>query len=142
MARREVTFLPEQFYHIYNRGNNRQSVFLGDENYSFFLRRLDHYFTPVHAEIAAYCLMPNYFHLLIRLSKEISKRSSSKPTGTSATSVGISTSTLLLPGLSKRRRIGSIPISVNGLPSHVLHHPPKAESGICISARPRNTRGL
>ncbi len=28
MARREVTFLQENYYHIYNRGNNYQKIFL------------------------------------------------------------------------------------------------------------------
>jgi putative transposase len=38
MPRRVTPFLPEQFYHFYNRGNNRQAVFFERENYVYFLR--------------------------------------------------------------------------------------------------------
>ena len=72
MARRDIQFLPENFYHIYNRGNNRQEIFLDDENYRFFLKRLNHYFNPIDIETVAYCLLPNHFHLLIYLHAECS----------------------------------------------------------------------
>ena len=29
MPRREIEFMPDHFYHIYNRGNNRQPIFFG-----------------------------------------------------------------------------------------------------------------
>ena len=43
MARREVTFLPGQYYHVYNRGVNHQVIFHTDENYYFLLRRIKKY---------------------------------------------------------------------------------------------------
>jgi putative transposase len=53
----------EQFYHIYNRGNNRQRIFLKRDNYLYFLKKIrTHLITHVH--ILAYCLMPNHFHVL------------------------------------------------------------------------------
>ena len=57
-------------YHLYNRGNNKQKIFLQDENYDFFLMRLDSYFKPAGVNLIAYCLMPNHYHLLIELSEE------------------------------------------------------------------------
>jgi putative transposase len=58
--------LPEHFYHIYNRGNNRETIFKEERNYAFFLERFNKYLSP-YAEVYAYCLMPNHFHFLIRV---------------------------------------------------------------------------
>jgi putative transposase len=55
-----------KIYHVYNRGNNKQLIFFGEENYVFFLRQLDKYLGG-KADILSYCLMPNHFHLLIRI---------------------------------------------------------------------------
>jgi putative transposase len=54
-----------KFYHIYNRGNNRESIFLEDGNYTYFLQLYVKYIEPV-ACTYAYCLLRNHFHLLIR----------------------------------------------------------------------------
>jgi len=71
MARREVTFLQENYYHIYNRVNNYQKIFLEAENYLFFLKRLHYYFDPNRIDVIAYCLMPNHYHVLIHLNTDI-----------------------------------------------------------------------
>jgi putative transposase len=52
------------FYHIYNRGNNRETIFREPENYRFFLQQYIKYIQPV-AATHAYCLLPNHFHLLV-----------------------------------------------------------------------------
>ena len=67
MPRRRVDFRPGEFYHVYHRGNARQQVYFERENYFYFLRRIRLYLRPA-CEIAAYCLMPNHFHLLVRLA--------------------------------------------------------------------------
>ena len=54
-------------YHIYNRGNNQQTIFFSDENYFYFLRKCHRYLKPV-SEIFAWCLMPNHFHFLIEVT--------------------------------------------------------------------------
>jgi REP element-mobilizing transposase RayT len=58
-----------RFYHIYNRGNNRETIFRSSENYRFFLQRYGHYVEPVAATYA-YCLLPNHFHLLVYIRTE------------------------------------------------------------------------
>jgi len=68
MPRREVPFLPDQYYHLYNRGNNRQAIFFEQENYLYFLRGVKKYLLPV-ASIIAYCLMPTHYHMLVRVNK-------------------------------------------------------------------------
>ncbi len=58
-----MNFTPDNLYHVYNQGNDKQIIFSHDEDYLIFLRMLRKYISP-HAEIIAYCLMPNHFHLL------------------------------------------------------------------------------
>lgn len=55
---------PQEIYHVFNHGNNRQRIFYDRENYHLFLHKLKRYLSP-HCDILAYCLMPNHFHLLI-----------------------------------------------------------------------------
>lgn len=57
------------YYHIYNRGNNGQDVFLETENYYYFLRLYAKYIEPI-AETYAWCLLKNHFHFLIRIKDE------------------------------------------------------------------------
>ena len=65
-----------EFYHIYNRGNNKQQIFFNDDNYLFFLRKIREQLSS-RVDILAYCLMPNHFHLLIRANeKSITERTS------------------------------------------------------------------
>jgi putative transposase len=71
MARRKIQFESENFYHIFNRGNRKQKIFFEDENYNYFLRQLHKYFDPQGIEVISYCLMPNHFHLIIYLAREI-----------------------------------------------------------------------
>lgn len=56
-------------YHFYNQGNNRQKIFFNRENYLFFLRKIKIHILP-YADILAWCLMPNHFHLMV-LVREI-----------------------------------------------------------------------
>jgi REP element-mobilizing transposase RayT len=55
-----------QYYHIYNRGNNGETLFREDRNYPYFLELYGRYIELV-AETYAYCLMSNHFHLLVRI---------------------------------------------------------------------------
>jgi len=72
MPRRKILFSAGNFYHIYNRGNNRSAIFFERENYLYFLEKLRFYFTSEKVRIHVYCLMPNHFHLLVELLSECS----------------------------------------------------------------------
>jgi putative transposase len=63
-------FYPGNIYHLYNRGNDRQRIFLEPENYRFFLNRLTHFFRIADTDLLAYCLLPNHYHLLVRLQND------------------------------------------------------------------------
>ncbi len=54
------------YYHIFNRGNNKCDIFIEEENYAYFLSLLVKYVLPV-ADILSYCLLKNHFHLLVRI---------------------------------------------------------------------------
>ena len=59
---------PDTSYHIFNHSNGFENVFRHEANYYFFLEKYRKYISPI-AETYAYCLMPNHFHLVIRIRK-------------------------------------------------------------------------
>jgi len=67
MTYRRNPLIAGQYYHIYNRGVNRQPIFFGEANWIFFIRLIQKYFQPNQVEILAYCLMPTHYHLLVYL---------------------------------------------------------------------------
>jgi len=69
MPRRETKFYAGEYYHIYNRGNNRQNIFFERKNYLFFLRRVREYLLPSGIVVTAYCLMPTHYHLMVGIKQ-------------------------------------------------------------------------
>ena len=53
-------------YHIILRGNNKQQIFLDDEDYTRFLNIVSGYKKRYDFMLLAYCLMGNHIHLLIK----------------------------------------------------------------------------
>ena len=89
MSIRKVNFIVGEYYHLYNRGNSKQKIFLDQEDYNHFVKLLylcnstrsityrdismnvydfDREETLVY--IGAYCLMPNHFHFLVKEKAE------------------------------------------------------------------------
>ena len=58
--------VPGRYYHIYNHANGQDNLFLCHDNYLYFLKKYAEYIAPI-ADTYAYCLMPNHFHLAIRV---------------------------------------------------------------------------
>ncbi|MBN2103948.1 transposase [bacterium] len=56
----------EEYYHVINRGNEKQPIYYNKDNYRFFLNRLRKYSSKGKQLVIAYCLMPNHFHLLMK----------------------------------------------------------------------------
>lgn len=61
-------FEPEKVYHIYSKAVGNELIFLSDENFKYFLKRYDEYCSEIF-ETLAYCLIPNHFHLLVRIKE-------------------------------------------------------------------------
>ena len=68
MPQRNTELCAGEYYHLYNRGNNRERIFYERENYGFFLRRLRKHLVPI-LDVVVYCLMPTHYHLLILLKE-------------------------------------------------------------------------
>jgi REP element-mobilizing transposase RayT len=66
-----AALLPGKFYHIYNRGINGENLFLREEHFLHFLGLYTTYIDPI-AETLAWTLMPDHFHLLVRIKENIS----------------------------------------------------------------------
>jgi len=60
----QMHFEENHLFHIYNQGNNRQRIFFCRENYLFFTEKIKIHILP-YADILAWCLMPNHFHLMV-----------------------------------------------------------------------------
>lgn len=87
---RKFSFSIGEFYHIYNRGNNKSIIFTNEEDRKRFIKllyvcnstkavvyktvqgmpleKIERGETLV--DVGAYCLMPNHFHLLFREKRE------------------------------------------------------------------------
>ena len=59
-------------YHVINRGNNRQDVFIEDDDRRAFLDSLGRAKGRYPFRLFGYCLMTNHFHLLLRTEPGVS----------------------------------------------------------------------
>lgn len=92
-----MQFEPNHMYHIFNRGNNSQQIFFNRDNYLFFLKKIKLYIQP-YADVLAWCLMPNHFHLMVYINSTeifVSKHVTASRELTRARSINSSFSILL-----------------------------------------------
>ena len=66
MARRKIPFLPNNYYHVYNRGANKADIFRNDKDYGFLLKQVQDQSVACDVSVIAYCLMSNHYHFLLR----------------------------------------------------------------------------
>ena len=58
--------VPDTFYHIYNRAVGSEKMFIEDLDYRIFMYKWQKFISPV-AELYSYVLIPNHFHMLVRV---------------------------------------------------------------------------
>lgn len=66
MARPQRIQYEKAFYHVMNRGRGRQAIFHDDHYYLAYLKTIEEAHSRFDAQIHAYCLMSNHYHLLIQ----------------------------------------------------------------------------
>ena len=66
MARPLRVEYPGAYYHVINRGNNQEKIFLNDRDKQKFLEYLGKANERFSVIIHTYCLMSNHFHLLLQ----------------------------------------------------------------------------
>ncbi|MBI3738250.1 MAG: transposase [Chloroflexi bacterium] len=71
MARRKLLFLPNNYYHTYNRGAHRSNIFLNNADYVFLLKYVKREMERYDITVIAYCLMDNHYHFLLRQNGNI-----------------------------------------------------------------------
>lgn len=84
MSLRPHSFIDDEIYHVYNRGNSKQTIFHDEQDHEYFVNLLSIMNTQKRIasritktkdtdnliDIGAYCLMPNHFHIMIKQRKE------------------------------------------------------------------------
>lgn len=69
MPRKARELMDLGIYHIVGRGNNRQKLYRGEVDYEQKLALLLQAKQKWTFDLFHYCLMPNHFHLLVRVQK-------------------------------------------------------------------------
>jgi len=60
------SFLPDNYYHIFNRAVGSERMFKEPENYRYFSEKMKEHLLPV-TDIFSYSFLPNHFHLFVRI---------------------------------------------------------------------------
>jgi putative transposase len=66
MPVKHIQLISEHYYHIYNKAVTDNLLFVNNENYLFFISKIQEYILET-ADILAYCLMPNHYHLIVQI---------------------------------------------------------------------------
>lgn len=73
MPRRKRDWRPNVFYHVVMRGNNRHYIFRTDEDMYHLIRIISQALQDFRFSLAAFCIMTNHYHLLIRSEDDLAK---------------------------------------------------------------------
>jgi putative transposase len=70
MNKYKAHFSPGGFYHVYNHAIAWENLFKTRNNYAYFMERYYVYMFGL-VDLHAYCLMPNHYHLMIKVKDNI-----------------------------------------------------------------------
>ena len=78
---RDISFVEEKFYHIYNRGVDKRAIFIDKNDLDRFFKGIEQFNTlkvigeigrghsvstdPKLVNVVAYCVNPNHFHFIL-----------------------------------------------------------------------------
>jgi REP element-mobilizing transposase RayT len=62
----KISWQPGHYYHLYNRGAHKLSIFREEANYLFVLGRIKKYLLELNLSLIVYCLLPNHYHFLVQ----------------------------------------------------------------------------
>ncbi|MGM0607038.1 MAG: transposase [Candidatus Muiribacteriota bacterium] len=65
MARQLRIEFPEAHYHVFARGERKDTIFLVNRDYEVFIEKLKETLIKYNVECAAFVLMPNHYHLYL-----------------------------------------------------------------------------
>ena len=96
-----LPLLPGRYYHLYNHAVGDENLFRQPDNYYFFLERYTRYILHI-AHTYAYCLMPNHFHMLVRIrdAKELDTHFCHLKRTTNVPNAGLNYSTFIMQQFS------------------------------------------
>jgi REP element-mobilizing transposase RayT len=66
MSRGKRNFRKKSYYHIFNRGNNKERIFRSNDDKNFFIGLLYKYRNETDLIFDSYTVMDNHFHLLVK----------------------------------------------------------------------------
>jgi REP element-mobilizing transposase RayT len=69
MARAPRNYKPNSYYHVYNRGNNKEEILKYPEDKQLFVNQLYKNKDVCDIRLVSYCIMDNHFHLLVKTGK-------------------------------------------------------------------------
>lgn len=71
MRKEKVSLLYKRnsYYHLYNRGNRKMEIFRDEKDYQTFVNLLYTYLRGSNLKLIAYCLMPNHYHLIVKIGE-------------------------------------------------------------------------
>ncbi|MGD8778500.1 MAG: transposase [Ignavibacteria bacterium] len=69
MGYRKGPLISGNYYHIFNRGNNHQDIFIEKKNYYYFFKKIVNAFDD-KIELICYCFMPNHYHLIVHSNED------------------------------------------------------------------------
>ncbi len=67
-----IKFDTHEFYHIYNHAIGNELLFRNEKDYHFFKTKMKRYLEHF-CHIIVYCLLPNHFHILIKITNQLYK---------------------------------------------------------------------
>lgn len=65
----KTKLIPGYYYHIFNRAVDGCRLFREERNYEFFQSKIKKYLL-ITSDVLAYCLMPNHYHILVKILAE------------------------------------------------------------------------